>query len=231
VGDLGKLTDFLRPVNGAGFGCLRQRQHRRADVMRPAPRPRIERAPQRIGGDLAGFAGKAHELDPTAEEFGRAAFVGCDVRLLMAEHGAPRRGEMRQRERVCRRSGRHQEDRDLALENFREARLHAPRPGIVAVSERSAGIRARNGGKDLGRDPGRVVTCEIHAASLTRPRIGRVNSVPGARPQTCSDGFLGTDEETSNAKVDFLDRRTLAFMIRIWQGKVGQYCCPNWRPA
>jgi hypothetical protein len=51
-------------------------------------------------------------------------------------------------------------------ENFRESRLDPPGPGILAVSQCRADIRPRNGGKNLGRDPGRVVTCEIHAASL-----------------------------------------------------------------
>src|SRR5713226_1012916 len=29
----------------------------------------------------------------------------------------------------------------------------------------------------------------------------------------------------------FRVRRTLVFMGRIWQCKLGQYCCPSWRPA
>src|SRR5262249_5302300 len=137
--------------------------------------------------DVAGSAATAQELDTTAEEFGRTAFVGCDVRFVMAEHGAPGRGEMRQRERVRRRSGRHQEDRDLALEDFGEARLDALRPGIAAVSERRAGIRARNCGKDLGRDPGGVVTCEIHAASLAllqakTPSVRQARTASSCRP-------------------------------------------------
>ena len=53
---------------------------------------------------------------------GRAAFIGGDVRFVAAQHGAPRRREVRQRERVGRRPGRHQEHRDLALKNLGECR-------------------------------------------------------------------------------------------------------------
>src|SRR5262249_58705980 len=102
---------------------------RRAHVMRTAPWPRIERAPQRLGGDLAGVAGEAHELDSTAEEFRRTAFVCRDVRLVMAEDRAPGRGEMRQRERIRRSSGGHQKDRDVVGENFGESRLDPSGPG------------------------------------------------------------------------------------------------------
>src|SRR5262249_23024639 len=75
------------------------------------------------------------------------------------------------------------EDRDVVGENFRESRLDPPGPGILAVSQCRAGIRARNGGKDLGRDPGRVVTCEIHAASPCAcfTQALRVASPPGDR--------------------------------------------------
>ena len=93
---------------------------------------------------------------------------------------------MRQRERVRRGSGRHQEGGDLALEDFGESRLDALRPGIAAVRERRARIRARNRGKDLGRDPGRVVTCEIHATSLAllqgkMPRLRQAWTTPSCR--------------------------------------------------
>src|SRR5207244_9024805 len=79
-------------VDRARFGGLRERQQRRTDVVRAAPRCRAQRMLQRIGRDLAGFAGKAHELDSTAVEFRRAAFVHRDVRFVMAEYGAPKGG-------------------------------------------------------------------------------------------------------------------------------------------
>jgi hypothetical protein len=75
----------------------------------------------------------------------------------------------------------------------------------------------------------RLTTATIADGAADRPdEVGIGGCVPG---KFAPIRFLGTDEETSNAKDHFLIRRTLAFMIRIWQGKVGQYCCPNWRLA
>src|SRR5262249_56057249 len=113
---------------GAGWGRWRRGRPGGAWGWGPAPGPGGERAPQRLGGDLACLARKPHELDSTAEEFRRAAFVRCDVRLVMAEHGAPGRGEMRQRERVRGGSGGHQGDRALPGANFRQAPPPPPPP-------------------------------------------------------------------------------------------------------
>ena len=120
--DVGERLDFLGPIDGAGLGRLRQRQHRRADVVRAAPLRLRERASSVAGAILPAVAREADELDPAAEEFRRAAFVGRDVRLGMAEDGAPGRRQMRERERIRGGAGRHQEDRDLVLEHLGESR-------------------------------------------------------------------------------------------------------------
>ena len=135
-------------------------------MMRAAPLPLIERTLQRRRRDLAGFAGKPNELDAAAEEFGRATFIRGDVRLLMAEHGTPGRREVRECEGVRRGSGRHQEDRDLALKNLGECPLDPFGPAIAAVGQRGAVVRPGNGRKDLRRDPGCVVACKVHDVSL-----------------------------------------------------------------
>ena len=109
---------------------------------------------QRVGRDLAGFAGKADELDSTAIEFRRAAFVRRDVRLVMAEHGAPGRREMRERERIGRGSRRHQENRDLTRKHLGESLLDAPRPDVLPIAQRRALVRPRNSGEDLRGDGG-----------------------------------------------------------------------------
>src|SRR5262245_5397478 len=88
------------------------------------------------------------------------------MRLLVAEHGAPRWGEMRERKRVGGGPGRHQEDRDRMLEELGEPALDPLGPAVAAISERSARIRGRNGGEDVRRDPRRVVAGEIHAIPL-----------------------------------------------------------------
>src|SRR5262245_16991782 len=172
------------------------------------------------------------------------------MRLLVAEHGAPRRGEMRERKRVGGGPGRQQKDRDLMLEELGEPALDPLGPAVAAISERGARIRARNGGEDVRRDPRRVVAGEIHAIpfldrmpwNLCRrgcPAKARGASKRRREPvqrgpaacKSCAMVFWAGAEKTSAAKAEFRDRRTLVFVIRIWQGTLGQYCCPSWRPA
>ena len=183
VRDVGELPDLVRAIDRAGFGRLRERQDRRTDMMRAAPLPLIERALQRRRRDLAGFAGKPDQLDAAAEEFRRAAFVGGDVRLVMAQHGAPGRREVRERERVRRGAGRHQEDRDLALKDLGECPLDPFGPVVVAVGQRGAVVGAGNGREDLRRDPGCVVACEVHDVFLSDGR--------GATARSCGERSLG----------------------------------------
>ncbi len=108
--------------------------------MRTTPRDRAERALQRRGRELTCFARQAHELDPAAVEFRRAAFVRGDVRLPMAEHSAPGLSQLRECERVGRGSARHQEHRKLTLKNIGQSLLDPPRPGIASVGQRDAFI-------------------------------------------------------------------------------------------
>ena len=49
--------------------------------------------------DLASRSLDPQELDAAAEEFGRPAFVSGDMRLAVADDGAPRRRQMRKRKR------------------------------------------------------------------------------------------------------------------------------------
>ena len=49
--------------------------------MRTVPAIAGERLVETVDGDFAGRAGEADELETIAEKFGRAAFVGENVRL------------------------------------------------------------------------------------------------------------------------------------------------------
>src|SRR4029077_10537199 len=104
--------------------------------MRPAPLSVLQRAAQRGGRNLAPLPRQSNELDAAAEEFRRAAFVDRDMRFRMTQHRAPRGRQMRERERIRGRSGRHQEYRDILLENLRKAPLDPLGPVVIAVTER-----------------------------------------------------------------------------------------------
>jgi hypothetical protein len=158
---LGEPAHLVHPVDGAGFARLRERKHRRSDMMRPAPLA-VERARQGLRRNLAARPRKADELDATTEEFRRAAFIGGDMRLVVAEHRAPWRCEMRERQRIGGGAGRHEKNGDVALEHVSEPPLEAGRPVVVAIGERRPLIRARDGRQNLRRDPCGVVAGEIH---------------------------------------------------------------------
>ena len=130
--------------------------------MRPAPLPVLQGTTQRGGRDLAPLTREADQLQPAAEKFRRAAFVDGDVRLRVAQHRAPRRRKVSDRKRIGGGTGRHQEDRAVALENLRDPRLDAPRRIVIPVPERKAFVGLADRLQDGGRDARGVVACEIH---------------------------------------------------------------------
>ena len=115
--------------------------------MRRAPLRLVERGLERLGRDLARFAGQTDELDAATEKFRRAALIGRDVGFDVAEDGAPRRRHVGERQGICRRSGRHQEHGYLALENLREAFFDAFGQRVVAIAEYIAFVGLRQGGR------------------------------------------------------------------------------------
>ena len=124
--ELRERRDLLDPVDRAALGRLRDRQRRGIDLMRNMAgiaRDRGRSTVPRVS--LAVLARQADQLDAAAEEFRRAAFVGHDVCLLVAQHAAPGRRDMGKREGVGGGPGGHQEDRDLAS---RTVRRSAARP-------------------------------------------------------------------------------------------------------
>lgn len=121
----------------------------------------------RLGRQLAAIARQADDLGPAGEEFRRAAFVGGDMRLVMAEHRPPGLDQARQRERVRRRAGRDQENRDLALEQLREQGLDPLRPRIVAIGGGEALIGGRHRLHHRRARPGQIVADEIHGRLMS----------------------------------------------------------------
>ena len=163
--DLGESADLVWAINGSRFGRLREREHRRAHVMRAAPLPLGKLGGECLDRYFASLPGEPDELEAAAEEFRRPTFVGRDVRFRMAQHRPPGRRQVRERERIGRRSGRHEKNGNVALEQLREFFLDTSGPGVVAVGQRRPVVRARNGGENFRRDRRRIIAGEIHAGS------------------------------------------------------------------
>ena len=199
---------------------------------------------QGVCSDLGAVAGQADEFQTMPEEFRRAAFVGGDVGLRVTEHDAPRRRNLRQSQRIGRCAGRHQEDRDLALEDFRKLAFGGLRPIVIAVAAGIAtvglGERVENG----GRDARRIVAGEVHCGEgsancgngaiiahcakghpmiqLERGTFAKI-AVTGGPRSACSSLFFSTRR-----------RRAQEGVGRLYWGAefamfcIGQHCCPNW---
>ena len=158
--------------------------------------------------------------------------------FLVAQHGAPGRRKLRQRERIRRGSGRHQEHGDLALERLGEPPLQASGDRIIAVAERKALVRLGDCLEDLRRYPGGVVAGELHGFSSARwlPAArpsGRGWVTPlrfGAHP--CSSCCAEASFVATIGKESAFPRETsLALGTGIWHGRLGQQYCPNGRSA
>ena len=134
VRDVAQARDLVGAIDGAGLARLRERQRRGDHLVRAVAAIAVKRRLQRLRRDLAVAAGKAGKLQPAAEKLRRAAFVGRDMGLGMAEHDAPGRRDLRQRQRIGRGPGRHQEHRHLALEDLRQPPLDAGGPVVIAVA-------------------------------------------------------------------------------------------------
>ena len=121
VRDLGQRGDLAGAVDGAGFAGLGDRERRRHHLMRTMAAIAGQRRLQRRRSDFVAVAGQADELEAMAEELRRAAFIGGDVGFGMTEHDAPGRRNLRQRQRIRRRPGRHQEDARPRARRLRES--------------------------------------------------------------------------------------------------------------
>ena len=154
------------------------------------------------------------------------------MRFLVAQHRAPGRRQVRERERIRHRAGRHQEHRDLALEQLGEALLDPLGPLVVAVAERIAGVGLAQRVEDFRRHSGGVVACEIHAF----PQSRRARAAPGTMQLCCAAGSIRVPLVTCR-------ERTGQQTVRRWWRKrqtplpgwrhlgiLGQHCCPNLPP-
>ena len=143
-----------------------------------------DRVGQRFRRHLAADARHADELEAAAEKFRRAAFVGEDMRLGMRKHRAPRRADMRERQRIGRRAGRHQEHGDLVLENLADPPFDRAGDVIVAIAHGEAVIAGDERLQDFRRDAGGVVACEIHGIFPIMGAIGSGKRETARRAKT-----------------------------------------------
>lgn len=135
---------------------------------------------------------QADQLQSTAEEFGCAAFVGHDVRLLVAQHTAPGRGHMGERKRIGRGAGRRQKHRHLALEYFPDPALHVPRQLVIAVAEREALIRTRKRRQNAGCNACGVVAREVQGKRRLRTEWSDPAGEAGPRAAISEPAGLGS---------------------------------------
>ncbi len=170
---IAQFADLGDPIDRAALGRLRQRQHARADVMRPAPWPSSSAA-RRVAGAIL-LPSPAHPTAcAAAEELRRAAFVGRDMRFRVAQHRAPGRGRWARASAlaavpVTRNTRPRTRRRGEAL-------LDPPGPVVVAVA-RASRCWLCGGRRGWRRDAGRVVASEVHALPRWPCALEQCNSV------------------------------------------------------
>src|SRR5215831_13484757 len=167
--------------------------------MRAVPAIAGERLVEAIGRDFAGHTGQADKFDAVSEKFGRAAFVGQNVRLGVAKNGAPGRRDLCQRQSVCRRAGRHQESRYVTLEDLTEPALRGFCPIIIAVATRVAAKASRMSGAT-----GAVLSlAKFIWENLTGTALSRRRGVTVRRP-FCAASLVGARPRRQGTSLHFM---------------------------
>jgi hypothetical protein len=130
-GDRRDRADLRNGVDRADFRRLRQRDDLRLRIMDVGAAG--DELLDRVGRELAVPALRREQLRAAREELRAAAFVGLDMRQLVADHGVIRLAQRRQRERVGRRAVEHEEDFAVGLEQVADAVADLRGPRVVAI--------------------------------------------------------------------------------------------------
>src|SRR4051794_5909063 len=85
------------------------------------------------GREFATGAGYRDDLAAAREKFRRAAFVGVDVRHLVANDAVVAPAKLGERQRIGRRAVEYKEDRALRREELVDQPLRARGPLVIAV--------------------------------------------------------------------------------------------------
>jgi hypothetical protein len=175
LGDGRDGVDFSQRIDGADLGCLGDCYRRGTAVVDGIFGEACDPLCQVGRIDLAGgaFDGRKAGL---AEEIRRAAFVLDHMGFGMTEGDATRTLDACERQRVGSGAGGHEEDGDVAFEDFRKARLDAPVEiaGAIGSGKTCGFLQQAFGDGTVGASP--VVGSKEHENDLGKKRAGRVRS-------------------------------------------------------
>src|SRR5215831_29370 len=107
--------------------------------------------------------------------------------LAVAQHSAPGRRQVRQRQCIGRSAGAYQKYRYVTFEHLREPALDPSGQGVVAIRNRESGVGANQSVQNGGRHSGRVVAGEFHVCTFL---VASIRSEP--RPATHSPTWLSS---------------------------------------
>ena len=133
--------------------------------------------------------------------------------LGMTEHRAPWRSEVRERERIRRRAGRHQKDRDLVLEHVRKARFDPLRPIVSTVNGAKPAFACASAARICGAMPAVLSLANAWISIVARMErsVIRVSGLQLANPDCASLRSLhpGYSSLYGGLGADFAVRRYL----------------------
>ena len=123
------------------------------------------------------------QLRAVGEELRRAAFVGLDVRQLVADDAVIRLAERRQRQGVGRRAVEDEEDFAIGLEQLAERIAGPLGERIVAIGGRVRALAARECVPGFGADAGVVVAGKLPAGGVGVVGSRSIASCSGCNPR------------------------------------------------
>src|SRR5437879_13468790 len=115
--------------------------------------------------DLAVRAADHEQLRSSREKFRRAAFIGLDVRVLVANDAVERLAKLRQRECVGRGAIKDKKHLTVGFENLAHQITDARWPTIIAGRRCRADMRRLQRGESRRTNPGGVVAGKLMAVS------------------------------------------------------------------
>ena len=170
-GEAGERLELIDRVDGAPFGGLGEREYARFRVVDVSALK--DYALDLGGGEFALGAGGDEDLGAVGEKLRRAAFIGLDVRVVVADDAVIALAERGEGEGVGGGAVEDEEDVAVGLEHTAEQVAGAHGPFVVAVGREAAAVGLGQGGPGLRADAGGVVTGEDLVGGGRAVAIGR----------------------------------------------------------